>query len=127
MSSKTHTILIVEDENDLRITLSEILEISGYDVSTAVDGIEGFEAIHELNPDLVLCDVNMPRMNGFELLISINQQLESSLIPKFIFLSARIQPEDSKYGIELGADAFITKPFDTSELLISIEDCLLKN
>lgn len=127
MNSKHHKILIVEDENDLRITLSEILEISGYDVSTASDGEEGFEAILETNPDLVLCDINMPKMNGFEVLIALKHQFETSSFPKFIFLSARIQPEDSRYGLELGANAFITKPFDTTELLESIENCLLQS
>ena len=127
MSQKPYKILIIEDEKDLRVTLADILEISGYEVHTASDGQKGLKAIIEINPNLVLCDINMPIMNGFEVLIALKKQLENKPLPKFIFLSARVQTKDSEYGLELGADAFITKPFDTSDLLKSIKKCLLES
>lgn len=124
MIQNKYNILIIEDDIDLRLTLCEILEISGYNVVTASNGLEGYEAVIELIPDLILCDINMPKMNGFEVLSAIKKELGANSIPKFMFLSARIQTEDKEYGLEMGADAFITKPFDTTYLLKTIDNCL---
>lgn len=110
-------ILIIEDEKDLRETLADVLEISGYEVVISPDGFAGIEAIIDSKPDLVLCDVNMPKMNGFEVLTAIKEKLNDDSMPIFIYLSARIQSEDIEHGLNLGADDFVTKPFDVTELL----------
>jgi two-component system, LytTR family, response regulator len=119
-------IVLIEDEAALRETLTELLEISGYQVATASDGKEGYELILASQPDLVLCDINMPRMDGFEVLSVVNRKYETGLPPAFLFLSARVQLEDIKQGLKLGADDYIAKPIKSSDLLDSIKMRLLK-
>ncbi len=110
-------ILIVEDDKNIRETLKDILELSGYEVTTAKNGKEGYVQLLEKKPDLVLCDVNMPELDGFELLGAINQRLKDEIIPPFLFLTAKIDKQDIRHGMSLGADDYILKPFDYSELL----------
>ncbi|MDC3337226.1 response regulator [Flavobacteriales bacterium] len=119
-------ILVIEDEPGLRMTLSDLLEINGYAVSTAKDGLDGFNSILEFNPHLVICDINMPKMNGYEVLSSINKRMSEELMPAFLFLTARVQLEDIKQGLKLGADDYILKPFVSTDLLASIEMRLKK-
>lgn len=114
-------ILVVEDDNGIRESLVDILEISGYEVMAATNGKEGFNQIMENTPDLVICDVNMPVLNGYELLGALNQRMENELLPSFIFLTAKIENKDIRYGMNLGADDYITKPFDHNELLSIIK------
>ncbi|MCR9173849.1 MAG: response regulator [bacterium] len=113
-------ILIVEDEIGIRETLEEIFELAGYDVSSAKDGKEGYQHIIDDTPDIVVCDVSMPEMNGFELLGAINERLKDSLIPPFLFLTAKVEPKDIRTGMSLGADDYILKPFDHNELLNAV-------
>ena len=110
-------ILIVEDDKNIRETLKDILELSGYQVSTANNGKVGYQAIIEHKPDIVVCDVNMPELDGFELLGAINQRLKDEIIPPFLFLTAKIENKDIRYGMSLGADDYILKPFDYTEVL----------
>lgn len=110
-------LLIVEDDKNIRDTLKDLLELSGYRVSTANNGQEGFDAIISNPPDLVLCDVNMPKIDGFELLSVINQRLKDKVIPPFIFLTAKVEKQNIRYGMSLGADDYILKPFDNNELM----------
>ncbi len=110
-------LLIVEDDKNIRDTLKDILELSGYQVATANNGKEGYHAIIENRPDLVLCDVNMPELDGFELLGAINQRLKDEIIPPFLFLTAKVEKIDIRHGMSLGADDYILKPFDYSEVL----------
>jgi len=119
-------ILVIEDEPGLRTTLAELLEINGYEVQTAKDGLDGFNSILEYNPHLVICDINMPKMNGYEVLSSINKRMSEDLMPSFLFLTARVQLEDIKQGLKLGADDYILKPFVSTDLLASIEMRLKK-
>lgn len=114
-------IVIIEDETELRNTIFDLLEISGYQVTAATNGKEGCELILEELPDLVICDVNMPAMNGYEVLSALNNRMEEDVLPAFLFLTARVQLDDIKQGLKLGADDYITKPFVTTELLDSIE------
>ena len=86
---KPHKILVIEDEPGLRTTLAELLEINGYEVQTAKDGLDGFNSILEYNPHLVICDINMPKMNGYEVLSSINKRMSEDLMPSFLFLACR--------------------------------------
>jgi len=119
-------ILVIEDEPGLRTTLAELLEINGYEVQTAKDGLDGFNSILDYSPHLVICDINMPKMNGYEVLSSINKRMSEDLMPSFLFLTARVQLEDIKQGLKLGADDYILKPFVSTDLLASIEMRLKK-
>ena len=110
-------LLIVEDERGIRETLQDILELAGYEVITAKDGKEGFDAILNNHPDLVLCDVNMPELDGFELLGAINQRLKDEIVPPFLFLTARVEKQCVRQGMSLGADDYILKPFDHNYVL----------
>ena len=110
-------ILIVEDDNGIRETLIDLLEFSGYDVEESSNGKDGFEKILTFKPDIVLCDINMPVLNGYELLGALNQRMNEEIIPTFIYLSAKLEKSDIRKGMSLGADDYITKPFDFNELL----------
>ncbi len=113
-------ILIIEDDIHIRESIQEILELSGYRTSTAANGKLGYDSIMENCPDLVICDVDMPKLDGFELLLAINQRLKDSVIPPFIFLTAKVEPNNLRHGMSLGADDYIFKPFDHLDLLKSI-------
>jgi len=113
-------ILLVEDDFSIRESLAEILKLAGYSVSLATNGKEGLEAIIDETPDLVICDVSMPVLNGFELLATANTRLNNALTPPFIFLTARVELNDIRQGMNLGADDYLLKPFDHKELLKSI-------
>lgn len=114
-------ILIVEDDKGIQETVAEILSIAGYQVLTANNGKEGYENILENRPDLVLCDVNMKGLDGFELLSAINQRLSDGIVPPFIFLTAKVEAQDIRNGMRLGADDYILKPFDHMHLLEMIK------
>ena len=126
-------ILIVEDDKQIRESLSDLLELSGYKVTEACNGKEGFNIIMDKKPDLVLCDVNMPELDGFELLGAINQRLQNQIPPIFLFLTAKVSKDDMRHGLSLGADDYILKPFDPSAVLDIIKmrlnkrELLLKN
>jgi two-component system LytT family response regulator len=113
-------ILIVEDEQDIRETLQEVLEFYGYTVLTACNGKIGYDVIVENQPDLVLCDVNMPELGGFELLEAVNQRFKDEIIPPFLFLTAKTEVENLRYGMSLGADDYIFKPFASSDILKAV-------
>lgn len=110
-------ILVVEDEQNIRETLVDILELAGYAVSTATNGREGYDAIIAEEPALVLCDVSMPQMTGFELLKAINEKMRGEITPAFLFLTAKVEKQDIRQGMNLGADDYILKPFDHNEML----------
>ncbi|MFT5667549.1 MAG: two-component system LytT family response regulator [Vicingaceae bacterium] len=114
-------IVIVEDEINIRETLKEILEFSGYDVFTASNGKLGYAVILEKEPDLVLCDVNMPELDGFALLELITQKYAREIMPSFLFLTAKVETKEIRYGMNLGADDYILKPFDPVEILKIIQ------
>ena len=113
-------ILIVEDEQGIRDTLQEILELAGYEVLIAFNGKIGYDVILENQPDLVLCDVNMPELGGFELLEAVNQRFKDAVIPPFLFLTAKVEAESLRYGMSLGADDYIFKPFSASDILKTV-------
>lgn len=119
-------ILIVEDEDLLRLSLKEILEQEGFECFEAKDGNTGLEFVHSANPDLILCDVRMPGMDGLELLNEVRNTPNTSQIP-FIFLSALIDRTDIRKGMNLGADDYLTKPVNPDELIKSIRTRLNKN
>ncbi|HEY3387178.1 MAG TPA: response regulator [Saprospiraceae bacterium] len=119
-------ILIVEDNNDVRENLSELLTLSGYDTIVASNGKEGVEAAQSQLPDLILCDIMMPEMDGYTVLRILSKNEPTASIP-FLFLSAKTELADVRRGMTLGADDYITKPFDDVELLDTIEFRLKKH
>lgn len=117
---RSKLVLIIEDDQVLRESTSMFLKEEGYEVLTAKNGLEGVEKAMEHIPDLILCDISMPRMNGYEVYSIISQNSATSFIP-FIYLSAKTEREDIRVGMQMGADDYITKPFDYDELLKAIE------
>jgi CheY-like chemotaxis protein len=112
-------ILIVEDESAIRETISEILQFSNYEVIKAQDGKVGYEKAIETYPDLVICDMMMPRMNGIDTIKAFRNHSSLKHIP-FIFLSAMSELSDIRKGMNLGAEDYLTKPFQPKELLATI-------
>lgn len=108
-------ILIIEDNADVRENLREILTLSGYEAHVAANGKEGVEAALRTPPDLILCDIMMPELDGYGVLRILSKQATTSSIP-FVFLTARTELGDMRRGMTLGADDYITKPFHLSEL-----------
>ncbi|CAM3277870.1 response regulator [Aquirufa ecclesiirivi] len=118
-------ILLIEDSDDIRENTAELLELSGYVVETAADGIEGVRMAQNNLPDLVICDIMMPHLDGFGVLQVFSKHEQLSQVP-FIFLTAKTDRSDMRKGMEMGADDFLTKPFQEVELLRSIETRLKK-
>jgi DNA-binding response OmpR family regulator len=103
-------ILIVEDDKDIRDSLVDLLELSNFEDFSAKNGEEGYEEIVGNKPDLVLSDINMPKLDGFELLKKVNDNLK--IKPLFIYLTAKVESQDINKGLKLGAVEYILKPFD---------------
>jgi len=112
-------ILVIDDDDAVRENIVELLEMEGYEVEAAEDGGRGIELAVQRCPDLVVCDVNMPGTDGFQVFEVLSGNVETATLP-FIFLSARAGRADVRRGMVLGADDFITKPFARTELLDSI-------
>jgi len=118
-------ILIIEDNDDIRESTAEILEFSGYVISQANNGKRGIELAFQQRPDLILCDIMMPELDGYGVLYMLGKNVETDSIP-FIFLTAKAERIDFRKGMEMGADDYLTKPFDEIELLKAIEGRLAK-
>lgn len=114
------TILLFEDNRDLRENISEMLDLAGYKTETASNGKLGLEKAQTLMPDLIICDVMMPVLDGFSVLRILSNNSVTAGIP-FIFLTAKAEKSDFRKGMSLGADDYITKPFDESDLLNAVE------
>lgn len=118
-------ILLIEDEEQLRKNTAEILEISGFEVETAENGKIGVEKALKNKPDLVVCDVMMPVLDGYATLQAFTRNENLMGIP-FIFLTAKVERVDLRKGMELGADDYLTKPFGINELTTAINTRLQK-
>ena len=119
-------ILIIEDNQDVRENTADILELANYEVCTAENGKEGVELAKKLNPDIILCDIMMPELDGYGVLKNLSKYKETATIP-FIFLTAKTERTDLRKGMNLGADDYLTKPFEESELLEAVETRLKKH
>lgn len=119
------TILLIEDSDDIRETTAEILELAGYKVFMAENGKIGVDMAQSQKPDLVICDIMMPVLDGYGVLHIFNQNTDLQNIP-FIFLTAKTDRADLRKGMEMGADDFLTKPFQDIELLNAVESRLKK-
>lgn len=120
------TILLIEDNNDVRENTAEILSLAQYNVIAARNGKEGVELAIKERPDLIICDIMMPVLDGHGVLHMLSKNEDTSGIP-FIFLTAKAERSDFRKGMEMGADDYLTKPFDDVELLSAIESRLKKN
>ncbi len=118
-------ILVIEDNREIRENTAEILELSHYNVVTASNGREGVEVALEQKPDLILCDIMMPELDGYGVLHIVQKNPQLQRTP-FIFLSARAENAEVRKGMSLGADDYIPKPFDPVDLLTAIESRLKK-
>lgn len=119
------TILLIEDNFEVRENIAEILELANYKVITAENGKVGVEKALQERPDLIICDIMMPVLDGYGVLHLINKNEQLRHVP-FIFLTAKAERTDFRKGMEMGADDYITKPFTDIEILNSIERRLRK-
>jgi CRP/FNR family cyclic AMP-dependent transcriptional regulator len=119
------TILLIEDNEEILENTAEILELANYHVLTADNGKEGVEKALSVQPDLIICDIMMPVLDGYGVIHLLNKNPKVQNTP-FIFLSAKSERGDMRKGMELGADDYITKPFTETELLAAIESRLRK-
>jgi DNA-binding response OmpR family regulator len=118
-------ILVVDDEAQLVSVVQMRLEANGYDVITAGDGEEGLKKAKAENPDLIMLDVMMPKMDGYKVCGLLKNDMRYSKIPVILF-TARAQQDDKDVGLEVNADAYITKPFEPPVLLAKIKELLDK-
>jgi hypothetical protein len=114
------TVLLIEDNEQIRENTAEILELAMYNVFTAPNGKEGVEKAIDIKPDLIICDIMMPLLDGYGVLHTIQKNDAIKNTP-FIFLTAKSDRADLRKGMELGADDYISKPFDGTELLNAID------
>ncbi len=118
-------VLIIEDDAALRENTAELLELSDYDVVTAPNGRIGIEKAISESPDIIVCDIMMPEVDGYEVLETLSSRSETTHIP-FIFLSAKTEHKEIRKGMDMGADDYLTKPFEEHELISAIESRLAK-
>ncbi|MEA5596642.1 EAL domain-containing response regulator [Rivularia sp. UHCC 0363] len=118
-------ILVIEDEESVRENIVDLLEAESFEILAAADGKIGVDLAVSEVPDLILCDLMMPNINGYEVLQKLHSQAATATIP-FIFLTARTAKADLRKGMDLGADDYLTKPFTRSELLNTITSRLDK-
>ena len=112
-------ILVVEDHQPMAEAIESILQMRGYAVSTAADGIEALRVMQETAPDLIIADILMPEMDGYAFHQEVHESVEWDAIP-FIFLTSMAEREDIQKGRDLGVDSYITKPFDPEDLLAAV-------
>lgn len=119
-------VLLIEDNTDIRENTGEILSLAGYEVVTAANGKIGVHLAQAQHPDLIICDIMMPELDGYGVLHILGNSPETARIP-FIFLTAKTEKADIRKGMELGADDYLTKPFSDTELLNAISIRLKKH
>ena len=118
-------VLFIEDDAIVRENTAELLELSNYNVITASNGKNGVELAKKHIPDIIVCDILMPELDGYGVLKKLSKDKKTLHIP-FIFLSAKTEREDIRKGMNMGADDYITKPFNEAELISAIESRLAK-
>jgi len=118
-------ILVVEDEPDFRIMLRTRLEANGYEVFEAEDGAAGLEKARNMNPDLIILDIMLPKMDGYKVARLLKFDEKYSRVP-IIMLTARSQQTDRETGMMVGGDAYLTKPYKSEEILETVARLLNK-
>tara|TARA_R110002050_G_scaffold286468_3_gene437007 strand:+ start:89966 stop:91018 length:1053 start_codon:yes stop_codon:yes gene_type:complete len=119
-------ILLIEDDRALRENTEELLELSGYAVTTAPNGKIGIERAKEQLPDIIICDIMMPEVDGYGVLEDLSTDEKTKHIP-FIFLSAKTEHKEIRKGMDMGADDYLTKPFEEEDLISAVESRLAKS
>lgn len=120
-----HKVLLIEDDTAVRENTAEIIELSGYNVITAPNGKVGIKQAKENLPDIIICDIMMPELDGYGVLKELSSDSTTKHIP-FIFLSAKTEHQDVRKGMDLGADDYLTKPFEENDLISALESRLAK-
>jgi len=118
------TILIIEDDASVRTLLQKSLTTKGFNVHVAEDGLRGLTSLEAINPDLIIVDIMMPRLDGMTFVKAIKGNTKTQKIP-VIFLTAKNDPKTMIQGINLGARFYVTKPFQVDELLAKVQRALL--
>lgn len=118
-------ILVVDDEPDVNSLLALLLKSQGYQVITAIDGQQGLEKARKEKPDLIILDIMLPKLDGYRVARMLKFDEHYKHIP-IIMLTAKIQDKDKETGLEMGADAYLTKPFDTEDILDKVKNSLAK-
>jgi DNA-binding NarL/FixJ family response regulator len=113
-------ILVIEDQAPMRRNIALLLELSGYEVFTAENGLTGVEAARKHRPDLILCDVMMPEMDGHAVVQTLRGETETATTP-FIFLTAKGDRADIRVGMNYGADDYLTKPVIRDDLIAAVQ------
>ncbi len=116
-------LLLIDDDPNLILLVKDYLEFRGYEVVTAENGREALEVLEKQTPDMIICDVMMPEMDGYSLVSAIRSDSKTSWIP-VLFLSAKGQSQDRVKGLNIGADVYMVKPFEPEELVAQVESSL---
>jgi DNA-binding NarL/FixJ family response regulator len=116
-------LLLIDDDPNLILLVKDYLEFRGYEVVTAENGREALEVLESATPDMIICDVMMPEMDGYSLVSTIRAEPKTSWIP-VLFLSAKGQSQDRVKGLNIGADVYMVKPFEPEELVAQVESSL---
>ncbi len=116
-------LLLIDDDPNLILLVKDYLEFRGYEVITAENGREALEVLEQETPDMIICDVMMPEMDGYSLVSAIRQDPKTSWVP-VLFLSAKGQSQDRVKGLNIGADVYMVKPFEPEELVAQVESSL---
>ncbi|MEO5603723.1 MAG: response regulator [Cyclobacteriaceae bacterium] len=117
------TALIIEDNLDIRENTTEILELAGYKVVSVTNGREGIQAAVTTTPDIILCDIMMPEVNGYDVIKELKKNPQTAKIP-FIYVTASAERKEVKLAMDMGADGYVRKPFDVRELMEIIDQAL---
>jgi DNA-binding response OmpR family regulator/anti-sigma regulatory factor (Ser/Thr protein kinase) len=125
METQMKTILVIEDEEFILSNMIELLEAEEFNPIGADNGLTGLELAQKHQPDLIICDIMMPKLNGYDVLAELRREFKTSTIP-LIFLTAKADRQEIRKGMELGADDYLTKPFTREELLAAISSRLSK-
>ncbi len=116
-------LLLIDDDPNLILLVKDYLEFRGYTVVTAENGRAALEALEDLTPDMIICDVMMPEMDGYSFVKNVRENPQTSWIP-VLFLSAKGQSQDRVKGLSTGADVYMVKPFEPEELVAQVESSL---
>src|SRR6266480_5228303 len=124
-ANKSKKVLVIDDTADIRMIIAESLNMYGCTTLTAEDGMSGIQMAREQHPDLIICDINMPNLDGYGTLTALREDETTATIP-FIFLSGAADKLNMRRGMELGADDYLTKPFTHKELMAAVNTRLEK-
>ena len=116
-------LLLIDDDPNLILLVKDYLEFRGYEVVTANNGVQALKVLEDFLPDLIICDIMMPEMDGYALVEKVRQDARTAWIP-VIYLSAKGQTQDRVQGLNVGADVYMVKPFEPEELVAQVESSL---